>query len=189
MGERASVDVAVPRRAPAERPDRAPPAGVAAAWGVDRRPVRRIARPDSGFGFVEVLVSIVLIGTVVIATLVALRVTIAASQVSDDRSRLLLWLNEGAEAVHRAPFKPCASGVSDVKNTYQVVLDAVPVPAGFSGGTLLLDDPEFLSIHPSTFVERWGAVCDPDRRAHRLTMRATTPDGSTTSVLEVVVND
>ena len=67
-------------------------------------PSQAPARRDAGFSYIEILVSIVLVGSVVVATLISLRATIVANQVGDDRSRLMVWMQNGVEAVQRHPY-------------------------------------------------------------------------------------
>ena len=56
----------------------------------------------------EVLVAIVIVGVTVIATLVGLRTTVISGRVGAEQSQLLLWVQEGAEALHRMPYVPCS---------------------------------------------------------------------------------
>lgn len=146
------------------------------------------SRRADGFSYVEILVSIVLVGSVVIATLVSLRATIVANGVGDDRSQLTLWMQNGVEAVQRHPYEPCSSGVDDVRDEYQDALNLVAPPSGLGGGTLTVEAVSFLSIDPATFTERYGTDCDPDRRVQRITLRAVTADGSQQLTLQVAVD-
>lgn len=146
-------------------------------------------RRADGFSYVEILVSIVLVGSVVIATLVSLRATIVANEVGDERSQLMLWMQNGVEAVQRHPYEPCSSGVSGVAAAYQSALSAVTPPTGLGGGTLSIDDVSFLSIDPSTHVERWDTACDASRATQLVALRAVAPGGSQTLTLEVIVDD
>ena len=146
-------------------------------------------RRADGFSYVEILVSIVLVGSVVIATLVSLRATIVANEVGDQRSQLLLWMQNGVEAVQRHPYEPCTSGVAGVAAAYDSAVAAVVPPDGMGGGSLTVDGVEFLSIEPVTHVERWGTQCDTGRGVQLVTMRAIAPDASQTITLEVIVDD
>lgn len=146
-------------------------------------------RGSDGFSYVEILVSIVLVGSVVIATLVSLRATIVANEVGDQRSQLLLWMQNGVEAVQRHAYEPCTSGVPGVTAAYASALPTVAPPDGMAGGSLTIDGVEFLSIEPVTHVEQWGTLCDADRTAQLVTLRATAPDASQTIVIEVLIDD
>ncbi len=65
-------------------------------------------RRDRGTTFVEILVSIVLLGTAVGGTLTALRTTIVSSKVDGDVTKASVWLREAEEALHRTAYKQCS---------------------------------------------------------------------------------
>jgi hypothetical protein len=73
--------------------------------GVDAR------RRDRGTTFVEILVSIVLLGTAVGGTLTALRTTIASTERDDGVTKAGAWLHEAEEAIHRTPYLKCTDPV------------------------------------------------------------------------------
>ena len=65
-------------------------------------------RRDRGTTFVEILVSIVLLGTAVGATLTALRTTIVSSERDDGQAEAQAWLLAAEErASHRTPYYSC----------------------------------------------------------------------------------
>lgn len=64
---------------------------------------RRSTRRDRGFSFVEVLVTIVLLGTMVIAILTATRAQITSSRTSREAAQVESALLAAAERVERAP--------------------------------------------------------------------------------------
>jgi hypothetical protein len=64
-------------------------------------------RSDSGMSFIEVLVSIVLLGTAVVGILVALRAATHASIVDADHSKAIAWLQAGSDAIYEAPRESC----------------------------------------------------------------------------------
>lgn len=57
--------------------------------------------------FIEVLVSIVLLGTAVVATLTALRVTVIGSETERDHARAHQWLQSAVGAIAEADYVPC----------------------------------------------------------------------------------
>ncbi|MFW2333972.1 hypothetical protein [Ilumatobacter sp.] len=160
-----------------------------------RRPIRRHRRAADGFSYVEVLVAIVVVGVTVIAMLVGLRTTVISGRVGNERSQLLLWVQEGAEAMHRRPYVPCspagtmsAPQADAIRATYQSTLDTVSAPSGMVGGSLSVVDVQFVSIDPVTWTERWDdRICDPDFDAAVLDVRATSAEGTTVD-LEVIVD-
>lgn len=141
---------------------------------------------SGGFSFVELLVTIVLIGTTVVAMLVGLRATIVASDINEERAQLVSWLQQGVDAVHREAYVPCTSTSPDPASVYQGALAALPPPSGWSGGSLQLVEVRFASIDPARHVERWSTVCDPDRPSQLLTIRVTSPDGAMVETVPVI---
>jgi len=148
-----------------------------------------------GFSYVEVLVAVVVVGITVIATLVGLRTTVVSGRVGAERSQLLLWAQEGAEALHRSPYVPCGSpgtitttDANWIRGMYQGTLDTVSAPSGMIGGSLTVGQIDYLSIDPVTWTERWhDRRCDPNYEVTRLDVRATSGDGTVID-LEVFVD-
>lgn len=150
---------------------------------------------SSGFSYVEVLVAVVLVGVTVITMIVGLRATVIAGRVGSERSQLLLWVQEGTQAVHRTPYVPCGPKrmmsdpeVDAIKGGYQTALDGVAPPDGMAGGTLVVTDIDFLSVDPVTFTERWDHYeCDPTFSVALLRLAATSPE-NTTIGQEVIID-
>ena len=139
--------------------------------------------------------AIVIVGVTVIATLVGLRTTVISGRVGAEQSQLLLWVQEGAEALHRMPYVPCSPAGSmipaeadAVRAAYQTTLDTVAAPSGMIGGTLDVADIQFNSIDPATWTERWDRFeCDPNFEAALLDVRATSAAGTTIDI-EVIID-
>lgn len=151
--------------------------------------------PDRGATFVELLVAIVLLGTVVVATLAGLRAAIIASTVDEDQARAYAWLQSAADAIERAPFTPChATSNGALRSAYQATVDAVARPSDWSptsGATLEVVSVQYLARAGGT--DSWGSTCasgDPDSPVYPqlVTLRATTPDGDATATLEVIAS-
>src|SRR5690349_10942005 len=65
--------------------------------------------PDGGFTFIELLVAIVLLGTVVVATLAGLRAAIVAGTVDDNHSKTYAWLQAASDQIANTDYKSCNS--------------------------------------------------------------------------------
>ena len=72
-----------------------------------RRRGRRALRPDRGTGFAEILVSIVLLGTVIVALIAGLRTTISVSSGSEDQAKVEAILTSAADRLTAADYIPC----------------------------------------------------------------------------------
>jgi hypothetical protein len=108
--------------------------------------------PDHGATFVELLVSIVLIGTAVVGSLAALRATIIATRLEQDHSKAQQWLQSAVGVIERENFADCNSVTLDaatIRQAYQDAIDHDPVtnpdgaktPFGFEGGTITVSEP------------------------------------------------
>lgn len=153
----------------------------------ERSPAGGRPRADTGATFVEVLVSIVLLGTIVVATLTGLRATIIGSEIDEDSARAQAWLQAAADEIFHTPYVDCAS-----VSTYQAAADAATRPNEWdlaSGAVIAVSSVQYLSR--SGVSEQWGPTCaagDPDSPlyAQLVTIVVTDPDGDFTKSLEVV---
>lgn len=130
---------------------------------------------DRGSTFIEMLVSIVLLGTTVIAVLVALQATTVASRIDADTARASTWLHDASDAVFEMPRTPCAlwDGVGDqalpasyidqratVLADIQAEVAAVPAPSGWSAASISVTKVEFLAqVAPDSPVFTWSNDC------------------------------
>lgn len=125
----------------------------------------------------EVLVAVVLVGVTVIAALVGLQSTIIAGRIGTERSELLLWAQEAAEALHREPYVPCDA--SDPVAANQATVGAVPPPDGLNGASLVVETVRYLSINPVTFTEQWDdTTCDTTFRTAGIRLTARSAEGT-----------
>lgn len=151
---------------------------------------------DSGSSFIELLVAIVLLGTVVVAVLAAVRVTVIASATERDHSRAGQWLESAAKEVEDAPFGNCTvvEGVQrsafNAQQVYQDAVEAAPIPNGWSAGQI--------TIGPATEIDVWTGsswlpytsttACYDDGalRLQRIRITVTSPSDDVIEQLEVV---
>lgn len=93
------------------------------------------ARRDAGATFIELLVSIILLGTVGVAVLVAVAATIVGARTHDAVAENQLQLAEAADVMtdtdpEAVPYVECGAGPSAA---YQAVIDSLFPPAGSIG--------------------------------------------------------
>jgi prepilin-type N-terminal cleavage/methylation domain-containing protein len=106
-------------------------------------------RRDRGFTFVEILVSIVLLGTVVVGVLTAVRATIIGTTIERDHSKAQQWLQSAVGVIEAYNFANCdtltISGAA-VEAEYQAAIDNVTTgakrPYGFTSATIDVKTPE-----------------------------------------------
>jgi type II secretory pathway pseudopilin PulG len=98
---------------------------------------------DRGVTYVELLISIVLIGTAVVATLVAVRTVTIATRIDADQTRARTHLLTAADQIHQAGYDVCAT-------TYPVTLVLPPLHSvviadvQFAGRVDIADDYTWL---------------------------------------------
>ena len=121
-------------------------------WPADER------RRDRGTTFVEILVSIVLLGTVVGGTLTALRTTIISSEVDSNQAKANAWLLGSRRESTKHRTNPCpSSDVAAVKSAYDSAVQTAPPPEGWAGGSIGVNIVYFWG--KSDGREIWGDVC------------------------------
>ena len=156
------------------------------------------ARRDRGMTFIEVLVAIVLLGTVVVSVLTAVRATVIATNIEREHSRAGQWLESAAKAIEVAPFGDCSveAGVVqssiDAQAEYNAVIGNVPVPEGWEARGYVL------SVESNPDIEVWNgasweaysdaSACYDDQRLRlqRIRLSVSNPDGKIFETLEVV---
>lgn len=86
---------------------------------------------------VEILISIVLMGTAVGGTLSALRSSIVGGTIQRDHANAHAWLQSASDLIYAEPKTPCNpsladGGESDVRTAYEAIADGVANPEGWS---------------------------------------------------------
>lgn len=143
---------------------------------------------DRGTTYVELLVAIVLIGTAVVATLVAVRATTFASQSNVEHAAAETWLAEAADRVRLMGRVPCADPLD-----YQPEAELAAVPAGLAGASISVTSVEYLQRSGPDADYTFGATCleelptyaDEPHEAQLVTLQVTMAD--LTIVTSVVV--
>jgi hypothetical protein len=168
------------------------------------RPPRR----DTGSTFIELLVAVVLLGSVVLGVLVALQATTVASTRDAEHARAFVLLHEASDAVFTYPRLSCLAGTeSDLITHYSKSFDSgLTAPEGWGGVTPVIEKIEFLNASDSTgeTVYSWGPLCfegpvdlngdgtvDEDfsevpLTSQKITISVSSPDGSFTKLIETV---
>ena len=157
---------------------------------------RPIATDDSDRGatFIELLISIVLLGIAVVAVVTALQATVIATARERDHAKAQQWLQAAAEVVEDQNFGDCdtvpLSG-PQIQNGYQIAVDTYTTePYGFAGGTITVSEPE--AWDGSRFVDfATQTTCYDDvlLRQQRVTITVQSPDGKITESVQVIKKD
>lgn len=139
--------------------------------------------------------SIVLLGTVILATVTALRVAIVGSEVDEDSSRAQAWLQAAADELHHAPYRNCDTvGAAAIEAAYRAAVSGATRPVDWTpstGATIDVVGVEYLSVIGGS--EAWGphstcATGDPLNPIYPqlITVEVTDPSGSFVKQLEVI---
>ena len=154
-------------------------------------------RRDSGTTLVEILVSIVLIGTAVVSTLGALRISIIGGTIHRDHANAHAWLQSASDVLYAAEKRDCDTslgdgGRADIIATYQPVVDAVVNPEGWTNSQIKVVGLEFWNATDTDgdgIVEyRFGTVCQDsiNLSLQRVTLEVRSPDGRIIEQVELV---
>jgi len=109
--------------------------------------VTTTSRPalDRGDTFLEVLIAIALLGTIVAATLTGLGVTVNGTALERDRATAQMWLQTSIEALKEEPEHDCnddGQTEATLRAAYEdVVRAAVPPPPGWEEAQLRIVPP------------------------------------------------
>jgi type II secretory pathway pseudopilin PulG len=150
-------------------------------------------RPDAGTTFIEILVALVLLGTIVVATLAGLRASIIGSQVDENSARAHAWLQAAADSIYTGTYLSCGTNsVAAIESAYQLAADAATRPAEWdpaSGADIAVTAVEFLARSGAT--ESWGPTCAAGVAASPLYpqlihIEVTAPNGDFTAELELI---
>lgn len=155
---------------------------------------------DEGFSLVEILVTIVLMGTTMVAVLLSLQTTIRATVVDRDHATSFAWLQAASDEVYRAPRIACTEGQAAAMNAYDVAAKSVDRPPAWVGeptATIRVKTVEYLGKDDPDAVFEWDAtycfegVGFEDSRLYtqRVTIEATSPDGGLVKTLQMVKSE
>jgi hypothetical protein len=154
-------------------------------------------RRDSGTTLVEILVSIVLIGTAVVATLGALRISILGGAIHRDHANAHAWLQSASDVLYASEKEDCDTSLSDggrsaIIGKYQPIVDAVANPEGWTNSQIKVVGLDFWNASDTDgdgIVEyRFGAVCQDsiNLALQRVTLEVRSPDGRIIEQVELV---
>jgi len=143
-------------------------------------------RGDDGFSLVEVLVSIVLIGTVTVAMLVALRVSVKASALDRDHINAHAWLQGATDILYGYDRLDCgtvaASLEASVRTTYDGYVQTAPKPLDWDGTIEVVNPVLFWN------GDQYSPTCYDDMgiNLQLITLRVYGPDNKIVESVQIV---
>jgi hypothetical protein len=154
------------------------------------------SRRDRGASYIELLVAIVLLGTVVVGVLAAVRATVIGTRVERDHSKAQQWLQSAVGVIEAQDFASCDPLVingANVEAAYQAAIDD-PVfgakrPFGFTTATIDIKAPEVWNGTTFVAFDSQTVCYDQSRlRQQRVTIEVTQPNGVRESVEMIKVD-
>lgn len=184
------IDSALPKAQSAERPHK-----------------HTAPQRDAGATFVEMLVAVVLLGTVVVATLAGLQATITGSRVDRDQSRAIALLQAASDRVAATAYIACVPTPSNnaaIRTQYQSAANNAPKPQGWASITVQVVSVQYLTRNSTTGVEAWSSTTPTTADCQStlsggssstagiaiypqlVTLRVASPDGTLLKTLELI---
>jgi prepilin-type N-terminal cleavage/methylation domain-containing protein len=159
-------------------------------------PAAEPPRRDRGMSFIELLVAIVLLGTVVVGVLTAVRTTIIGTRVERDHSKAQQWLQSAIGVIEAKDFASCDPAVingASVEAAYQSAVDdplyGAKRPYGFATATLDVKVPDVWNGVKFVAFNTQSVCYDQSRlRQQRVTIEVTQPNGARESVEMIKVD-
>lgn len=148
---------------------------------------------DSGLSLVEIIIAVVLLGSVVVATVQALGVTVEGTRLSRDRAKAHQWLQSATGVLRAVPRVGCDLGEEYVRLQYQDAVRAEVVnPPAWEDSQLTILPP----VKVWDGSQYWDPAVAPKPcydsdgfRLQLITMQVTSPDGDIIETLQVVKDD
>ncbi len=164
----------------------------------------RNGSPD-GFTLVEVLIALVLLGTIVITVMIGMRTIIAASSTSDEQAKVEAVLTSAADRLRAADYVPCPG----VDGDYAHLSAAAAASVGWDASQVSIIDIQYWdptlggADDDGDYVDAdggWQEVnslvtpsgCQSDinlttsRTLQKIVMQVSSPDASIVRTIEVV---
>ncbi len=146
---------------------------------------------------IEVLVSVMLLGTVVVSTLGVLRISVLGGTVHRDHANAHAWLQSASDVVYATTKVDCSTGTPDsgkeaIRAAYQSVVDPVPNPETWANSQIRIIDIQFWNSADTDndgIVEfRFGTACQDDKNLslQRITIQVRSPNGRIIEQVELI---
>ncbi len=145
---------------------------------------------------IEVLVSIVLMGTIVAGSMAALRGTVLAGTLHRDHSNAHAWLQSASDVLYAAPKVACDpaapdKGEAEVRRAYDIVVDSVTNPEGWLDRQIrIVPNVQFWNagnLDADADIEYFfGSACNPSLTLQLIKIEVRAPNGRIIESVELV---
>lgn len=158
--------------------------------------IRRQSIRDDGATLVEVVIAVVLMGTIVAATLTTMRTSVLGGELHRDHSNAHAWLQSASDVLYAAPKTYCDPNQADkgeaaVRAAYDSVIDAVPNPLDWRDWQIqIIGKVQFwnaANIDADPDVEYFfGSNCDPSLTLQLIKIEVKSTTGEIIEDVEIV---
>ncbi len=156
------------------------------------------SRRDDGYTLVEMLIAIVLMGTIVLSIMGGMWAVVRASRMNDERAKVQAILGAAGDALTNGEHLKCPEPKDDQTNTYLGLVQKAATNVGWDESAVQISAYRF--YNPST--GNWdannsiqGDQCNPrvfltqDRTMQKMTIVATAPGGGYSQSIDIVKVD
>lgn len=143
---------------------------------------------DTGSSFVELLVSIALLGTVIVAVLVTLQTSVGASSIGRDHANAHAWLQTASDILYSTPREDCGTASLSVepaiRATYQSTVRGTSNPENWLAANIEIVPPVLFWDGVSTY--QTTCFDDSGINLQLITIQVRAPDGRIVETVQVV---
>ena len=153
---------------------------------------------DRGVSIIEVLISVMLLGVVVVTVLAGLSTTIKASATDRDHANAHAWLQTGADMLYARELITCGTRDADdplndiklIAAEYENTIRQTENPEGWPEANISVIGLEWWSIDVVDGIgtEVWGTKCDtPETDLQKIELRVRADDGRIVEEVELII--
>jgi len=158
------------------------------------RELREPESADRGYTLIEMLIAIVLMGTIVLSIMGGMWAVVRASSMNDQRAKVQAVLGSAADRILGIQYAACP----EINGVYEGFADPAAQVVGWSASNVQIIDYKYWNPGPGT--PGWsdtnslqaGTVCNPasglttSKGLQKLTIRATAPGGGHSAQIDIV---
>ena len=143
---------------------------------------------DAGMSLIEVMVAIMLTGTLAVAGMVTLRTSIRASSIDRDHSNAHAWLQTASDVLYGSPRFDCGTETATnevaVRAYYQSIVEDTSNPRGWPADQISIIEPVKFWDGTSTYQN----ICYDDSgiNLQLITIEVRDPEGKIVESVEIV---
>jgi len=153
---------------------------------------------DEGYTLIEMLIAIILMGTVVLSIMGGMWAVVRASAQSDERAKVQAILGSAGDALTNYGHINCPEPDDDQLNTYLGLVQKGATTVGWSLGVVQITDYQFYNPATGTWDQNnsvQGTQCDPgagltpEKTMQKMTITVTSPTGQYVQSVDIVKVD